>query len=237
MSNVDKVQSTQAKRSGRTLADEIYEILLNDILTGVLTPGMRLSPTALSKQRNVSSTVIREALTRLVAAGLVQSQSQQGFAVTSISAEDLEDLTNMRKLVDCEGLRLSIKKGGLGWQSQVLAAHHTLANTPDTQKGQKIPSEEYQLAHAAFHESLVAGCGSPRLIAQSKALYTASILYRRISRPLNKASRASVEEHKAIMDAALSGDETLATDLLAQHYERTLDILMHSDLLEKTSGV
>jgi DNA-binding GntR family transcriptional regulator len=224
----------RAGRQGRTIADEIYETLHQRILTGGYLPGKRLSPTTLSSELGVSSTVIREALTRLVADGLVQSQSQLGFAVVSMTEADLRDLALMRILIDGEGLRRSMRVGGVAWQSRVVAAHHLLANTPARlPDGSVIASEAHQEAHADFHHALISGCGSPRLISQSRTLYAASELYRRLSRPLNSGKRANAVEHRVILEAVLKGDENLAVEKLQEHYERTIEILIASNVVDK----
>lgn len=222
----------RSARHGWTIADEIYEILRKRILTGTYLPGDRLRPGHLAAEAGVSSTVLREALMRLVAEGLVQSQSQQGFAVVSMAEDELRDLMSMRILVDSEGLRRSIRDGGILWQSRVVAAHHLLANTDvrdgDELAGAAVPHQE---AHTDFHHALISGCGSPRIISVSKNLYMASELYRRLSRPLSRGKRQNGAEHKAIMDAALAGDEQTAVTRLEEHYLKTVEILVGSHML------
>jgi len=225
----------RAGRKGRTIADELYEDFRQRIISGAFLPGNRLSPGALASAHGVSSTVVREALMRLVSDGLVQSQSQQGFAVVSMTEEDLKDLTRMRILIDSEGLRQSIRNGGLAWQSRVLAAHHMLANTPARlPDGSGMPSDAHQQAHTAFHEALVSGSGSSRLQALSRTLYASSELYRRLSRQLNTGrQRDNATEHRQIMEAALAGDEDLAVAHLTAHFQHTIDILTKSGVVEK----
>lgn len=220
-------------RRGRTLADDVYDLIRKDILTGLFLPGVRLSPPILAEKHDVSSTVVREALTRLVADGLVRAQSQQGFAVTSLTAAELQDLGDMRILIDCEALRRSIWAGDLRWKSRVVAAHYILANTPDRIPGEgNIAGEEHQRAHAAFHEALVSGASSPRLISQSKTLYAASELYRRLSRPLTGGKRCNADEHRLIMEAATAGDVELAVARLRAHYQLTIQMLLESRLFD-----
>lgn len=57
----------------RTLADEVYANLKQAIKSGEMRPGSRLSPAVLASQYNVSSTVVREALTRLTSEQLARS--------------------------------------------------------------------------------------------------------------------------------------------------------------------
>lgn len=235
---VKKVNQGGARttRHGWTIADEVFATLRKRILTGAYLPGDRLRPSQLSTEQGASSTVIREALMRLVAVGLVQSQPQQGFAVITMEENELRDLTAMRILIESEGLRGSIRRGGVLWQSRVVAAHHVLVNTNEATRGKfDGAGVARQDAHTDFHHALVSGCGSQRLITMSKTLYGASELYRRLSRPLDTGVRDCGVEHQAIMDAALLGDEQLAVAKLEEHYNHTVEVLVNSHMLRAKS--
>src|ERR1700744_430157 len=116
-------------RSGSTRVDEVYCLIRRDILSGQFPPGSRLATMLLLQQRyDVSNGLLREILPRLVAEGLAVAKPQRGFWVIDISREDLRHLTDARVLIETTVLRQSIQVGDLGWESGVLAAHHTLAS-------------------------------------------------------------------------------------------------------------
>src|SRR4051812_12034189 len=79
-------------KEGLTLNVRIFDALRTDIVTGKLLPGQRLKALSLAKYYEVSLNVIREALNRLAGEKLVEVEPQQGFAVRTLSSEDLEDL-------------------------------------------------------------------------------------------------------------------------------------------------
>src|SRR5881227_3354643 len=85
----------------RSLTSAVQERLRSDILSTQLLPGQKLHIAGLAKQFSVSLAAVREALSRLVADGLVQASDQRGFRVSPVSA-DLRDVTQTR--VDIEGL-------------------------------------------------------------------------------------------------------------------------------------
>jgi DNA-binding GntR family transcriptional regulator len=78
--------------------------LREDILGGVLQQGERLRLVDLGARFGVSQSVVREALTRLTAQGLVRSEPQVGFQVMPISEADLGDLTAVR--IEIESLTI-----------------------------------------------------------------------------------------------------------------------------------
>ena len=103
----------------RSLTSAVQERLRADILATRLLPGQKPHIAGLAKQFSVSLAAVREALSRLVADGLVQASDQRGFRVSPVSPADLEDVTQTR--VDIEGLALrrSIEHGDREWLGSV----------------------------------------------------------------------------------------------------------------------
>src|SRR5438270_5864488 len=99
------------RTAARSLTERIYACLRADILAGRFEPGQRLRPTELAGINGVSLNVVREALNRLAGERLVRASPQQGFAVVTLTAEDLADLTDVRELVEATALRRSIERG------------------------------------------------------------------------------------------------------------------------------
>src|SRR5437868_11069585 len=80
----------------RSLTSAVLERLRADILSTKLVPGQKLHIAGLAKQFSVSLTAVREALSRLVADGLVQASDQRGLRVSPVSSADLEYVTRTR---------------------------------------------------------------------------------------------------------------------------------------------
>ena len=99
----------------RTLTSAVLERLRADILSTKLVPGQKLHIAGLAKQFSVSLTAVREALSRLVADGLVQASDQRGFRVSPVSSADLEDVTRTRIDIESLALRRSIERGDQAW--------------------------------------------------------------------------------------------------------------------------
>ena len=210
----------QATRSG-----EVYEALRADILNSRFEPGSKLKIANLGTRFGVSLSVVREALTRLGAQGLVAANPQRGFSVIELSINDLDDLTNTRMQIESMAVRDSVAHGGVPWEGQVLSALHQLERT-ELYSGPDCVNLEWLDAHRAYHQALVAGGCSPRLRSIANALRDNAELYRMWSRTwAHDVDRDLAAEHRAIMTAALSGDEQAAVAALSQHIARTSDAL------------
>ena len=103
---------------------DIYEGLRLRVTSGGLTPNTKLKPSVLRHDYNCSASTIREALFRLSTVGLVSFQEQRGFRVPIPTDQAQHELTHLRILLECEGACLSIRQGGIDWESRLTAAHH-----------------------------------------------------------------------------------------------------------------
>lgn len=110
--------------------ETVYQHMRVRLVTGQLRPGEKLKISQISQDMNVSTGVLREALTRLSAENLVVATPQRGFSVAPMSAAELMDITRVR--IDIEGLciRRSLSLGDIEWESAVVGAYHRLMHTP-----------------------------------------------------------------------------------------------------------
>ena len=192
-------------------------------MTGRVLPGTKLRFAELTERYDCSTSVVREGLTRLAEQGLVQAEPQHGFHVTSLSLDDLEDLTTARCELEGLVLRISIEHGDIAWESELVAAHHALDRTAmETEGDPVLMTDEWTQAHARFHGALLAACPNQRLRNMALSLRDAAELYRRWSQPIGHDEHRDVRgEHRALVDAALRGDAIEAVRLLEEHLRRT----------------
>ena len=201
-----------------------------DILGGRLHPGERLRFAQLFENYGASLGVVREAVSRLAAQGLVSAVAQQGARVVSISRDDLVQLTQARVCVETFAVQLAIAEGDLAWESELVAAHHSMERTPMLAPGEPAQlSEAWATAHAVFHEKLLAGTANRRLRDIAANLRDAAEIYRRWSvSEVRGPARDVAAEHRAILDATLRRDADLAASLLQRHFELTTQLLLDS---------
>ena len=86
----------------RTLIEQAYRQLRDDIIEGRLAPGEKLRVEHLRRHYAVGAGTLREAITRLVSDALVEAEGQRGFRVAPVALDDLEDLTRLRLHIEIE---------------------------------------------------------------------------------------------------------------------------------------
>jgi DNA-binding GntR family transcriptional regulator len=170
---------------------------------------------------------VREALSRLVADGLVQASDQRGFRVSPVSPADLRDVTQTR--IDIEGLALrrSIERGDQEWLSSVERSFTALCAVPYTYPDDPTHHyEEWVVRHCVFHRTLVNACGSQWLLGFRDVLHEQSERYRRLSiRRDTEKSRNVEAEHAAIVHAVLKRDADAAVAALSTHFQTTMHLV------------
>ena len=217
-----------------TQADQAYEALLAEILDCRLAPGAKITISDVAIRLRFSPGAIREALSRLAAEKWTVATAQKGYSVTTVSADELRDLTRTRITIEQLCLRSAIANGDVEWETSAVAAYHRLHRVPMV-----LPEVASRLnpawvtAHTTFHAALVAGCDSPWMLNLRTMLYAQSERYRYLSFALAKENRDVDAEHERILKTCLDRDADSACALIEDHLKRTSQILLTSPLLER----
>lgn len=88
------------------LSDGLVRTVRTMIVDGRLRAGQRINEVHLAAALKVSRTPLREALSRLVAEEAVEAVPRRGYFVKPLSVAELEQLYDIRPLLDPEALRL-----------------------------------------------------------------------------------------------------------------------------------
>ncbi|MFZ5691682.1 MAG: GntR family transcriptional regulator [Pseudomonadota bacterium] len=210
----------------RSEAERAYQVLRRELLNGEWLPNERLRPHALQQRFALGLTPIREALMRLAVDGLVQGESQRGFRARGVSAEEWHDLMSVRRDLERACLERAIARGGPDWESRIAEAMAQLARTPlPKSASDRKAAELWEVRHRNFHFALVSACDSPWRLRFWNTLTDHSERYRKLRLLRRKETAAKVRDavgdHQAIMDAVLSRDTALATQVMDTHLATT----------------
>jgi GntR family transcriptional regulator, carbon starvation induced regulator len=214
-----------------TRTDWAEQIIRGEILTARLRPGDRLKIGSLvARYEGLSPTPVREALSRLAGAGLVDYLPQRGVRVAEGSKEDLIDVYQNRILLETRALRQSMAAGHEAIADSARQAFAELEQaslaTGDAQSGELSTADlmRWEDAHRKFHFSLISQCGSPWLLRLVNVLYENSIRYRYLTLEWEPVSmRNALSEHRRILAAVLSGDVDHSVTMLTDHMRLTIE--------------
>lgn len=197
-----------------SIADQIFEQLEKDILSGRYARGEILSEVSLAKQLGVSRTPVREAIRRLEQENILQ-ETGRGLLVVGISQEDMMDMYEIR--LQIEGL--AARRAAARITDAELSA---MRETLDLQrfyveKGAESNSDQIKNLDSQFHEQLYQSSGSKAFCDTLLSLHKKITKFRRAS--VSKRSRAmqSIEEHETIYEALAKHDPEAAANAVREH--------------------
>ncbi|EWY37383.1 GntR family transcriptional regulator [Skermanella stibiiresistens SB22] len=196
----------------RTRADEIREAIADDIMSGLIFPGVRLDEQELADRFGVSRTPVREALKQLSATGLIMLRAHKGAVVTPMTIGVLSELFEALAELEAGCARLAAEKMTGAERRALEEVHREVGDL--VRRGDP---DRYHLANIRFHDMIYEG-GHNGFLAE-----TTVALRRRLSpfsraqfRNLGRMAR-SFAEHDQIVTAIVRGDGDGAFHTMRAH--------------------
>ncbi len=206
----------------QTVGVSTYERIRTDIIFGRLAPDSKLKLDSMKSAYEASIPTLRETLNRLASEGFVEAKEQRGFFVAPVSRTDLKEIAELRILLECTALRLSVENGDTEWEGQVVSAHHKLQRMEQKMReGDESEKELWKRYDSEFHQSLIAACGSQNLLQLHATVYDKYLRYQ--MQVLTYRGDEAADEHSSIFEAAIDRKADEAEMHLRIHIRKGLD--------------
>ena len=203
-----------AKRTITTIREQVYQILRDDICQGVYAPGTRLQEVDLAENLNVSRSPVREALRQLAADGLLLEIPNKGVYVKEFSARDIEEIYELRVMLESYGILHSAGHITSGRRDRLLGLLSDMENF--LQKGDL---QAYTTADEKLHNHIV-HLGDNSLINDTyDRVRSMNQQFRILSLMDEQRFRESMDEHREIVTALVTGDPERADGINRHHLE------------------
>lgn len=206
------------KSEDDTVVEMLASAIRRDISFGVLRPDQKLKLTDLRQSYGGSNHSMRETLRILTSEGVVEATNQRGFRVTSATEDDLRDILLVRLEVEKLGLKRSLARGDVAWESRVIAALHAVSRADRLvqEKPDDTTALQWDEACRDLSMALISASGSPRLTDMAAQFYGQSRRFRlallREGR-IDFASRAA--RRTQLQQAIIAREEAQALKVLA----------------------
>jgi DNA-binding GntR family transcriptional regulator len=204
----------------RTLADRAYAAIQSAILDGSLRPGDRLRIEDLSATLHISPTPIREALSRLEAAGLAEYVAHRGSRVSEVSASEFRELYELRFILE----PLAVSKAAERFNSETARSARGHLERMQAALGNGSLHEAWE-AHTAFHFTLYQAAGSRWLDRLITPLWDSCRRYGWQQNNLRSNPLQNKLEHEKILNACVGHDPKAAALELYNHTARNANII------------
>lgn len=195
------------------VSQRIVRALREEILNGVLAPGLQIRQEAMAEQFGVSRVPVREALRQLEAEGLVSSELHRGAFVSSRSLEEIDEMLDIRIALEVRALKLALPNitADVVARAKKILAVYDRSDDP----------QEWRDLNIAFHMTLYGPCNRPRML---KMIEDAVLTNHRFVGAQISATVGRVDpqrEHHQLLQACAAGELRKALQLLEGHIEHT----------------
>ena len=184
---------------------EAYNHIRESIMSNALAPDEPISELAFSKALNISRTPIREALRELESEGLVVSYPSRGCFVASFSPYDIEEVYELRVLLEVWALERSLYR-----------ITNDEASELEAQFNKGFEENDWDALHRAdraLHGLIIEKAGSKRLLER----------IRRISARSQDRRVRSYKEHLELIACIKRTDIQKSREVLTKHLRSVSD--------------
>lgn len=210
--------SLRISRRSTTLRQQVLEVLRRAIIDAHFKPGERLVERQLCELTGVSRTSVREALRHLESEGLVQNIPNKGPSVAKVTAEEAQQIYEIREALEGLAGRLFAERATVKQVSQLQEALTKLKAAFACGETRRIVAEA-----TMFYDVLLEGCGNNMIRDMIRSLQARVVFLRSTSMSHPGRAPGSFGEMTVIVEAICRRDADAAESACKQHVRQARD--------------
>jgi DNA-binding GntR family transcriptional regulator len=219
-------RSKTPPKNGISVRERTYNILKSEILSGRFSPGERLAEEHLADEMGVSRTPVREALHKLEHDGLIEPMGGRGFGIPRDSREEIEDLFDIRTVLEGYTLKLICERIT---DEQISMLEVIVAKADDALRRKRI-DEVFQW-NTQFHDTL------HNLVADKRRFHSMIVnmrkyvlRYRKDTLQYLGAAKRASDGHRQILLALTLKDPELCERVMRIHIRQSKEDALQTNL-------
>jgi DNA-binding GntR family transcriptional regulator len=210
-------ETARTARAGDKRLPAIVSAMQHDIVFGRLKPRERLVEEELSERFAVGRHVIRAALEELDRAGLVQRRQNRGAVVSDYSAEEVDELYDIRTILQQQAARRILLPA-----SPDLIRQLREVNDVYVRCGTAGDLDAASVANDTFHRIIFGACRNRQLAELIQQYWTKTAAIHCYAIANTALAEQSRREHFQIIAAMESGDRAAFESLCVLHMQPAL---------------
>ncbi len=199
-----------------TLAGQVYARLKAELHDFRWVPGDRFSEAEVGARLGVSRTPVREALFRLRNEGFLEVESKTGWFVKPIDFDKLEQLYDLRIVLESASLARLVQRSDEPPQLQALKAFWLVPAAERLADGRRVGAMD-----ELFHAQLVAAAGNAEMARVHQDVTERIRIVRQLDFTRGDRIEATYVEHGKILRAVMQRKADQAQLLLKSHIEQS----------------
>jgi DNA-binding GntR family transcriptional regulator len=219
-------RSKKPPKNGISVREKTYESLKAGIFSGRFSPGDRLAEEHLAEEMGVSRTPVREALHKLEQDGLIEPMGGRGFCIPRDSREEIEDLFELRTVLEGYTLKIICEKITDG---QIAMLEGIVNKADDALRRKRI--EEVFDWNTQFHDTL------HDLVADKRRFHSLIVnmrkyvlRYRKDTLQYLGAAKKTIDGHRQILLALNLKDPELCERVMRIHVRQSKEDALQTNL-------
>ena len=209
--------------SYQPLREVVCETLRDAIRKGVLKPGERLMEIQLAEELGVSRTPVREAIRKLELEGYVIMMPRRGTYVANLSIRDVNEVFEIRTSLDSLASGLAAERITDEELERLQRLLVLIGGYIETNNMDKIVETDTE-----FHDLLYQASRNTRLVGIIFNLREQLTRFRATSMSFPGRLKATLEEHRRIVEAIAQGDVKEAQLAAEDHMEKSEQTVLKS---------
>jgi DNA-binding GntR family transcriptional regulator len=206
----------------RNASSAATELIRQAIIDGRLPPGRRLKEEELARELGISRTPVREALLMLHAEGLVDAAPNRGAAVRSHSVKDLDDLYQLRAVLEGYATRRAATR----LSDETIGGLRASCERFDGLLDALAEMTDLVQENLLFHQTILDHAGSERLTSMVRQVIELPLVYRSYVWYSPEQQRISAHYHRQIVRALEQRDADRAELIMKEHVFEARDLLL-----------
>ena len=198
-------------------ADAAYAVIRGRILDGTFAPGARLTEADRVEFCGVRRTPVREALRRLAAEDFVRIQRNQGAEVKTWSDDDLDDLFDLRALLEGHAAAAAARQISPQQLQRIGGAIAEMDAVLASTAPQAEQVAQFLRLNRIVHETVWEAAGSGRLQSMLGRLVEQALIAHTARHYSLARVAQSHHHHQELLDALTAGDAVWAEALMRGH--------------------
>ncbi len=208
------------KNQVSSLEEQVFIQLEEDIISGFYAKGENITELGVCTRLGVSRTPVRGALHRLAEEGLVDIAPNRGAVVVGVTEDDLADTYKIRMRLEGLASRMATERLNEEIKAELI---HTVELSEFYVMKKDV--ERFKELDTEFHRLIFRASGNRMLSKILGELHRNVRAYRKKSLSVPGRLESSLNEHREILSAMLSGDADAADRLTSRHIERAMENL------------
>ena len=206
------------------ITDKAFQDIREALINGDLRPNQRLIESDIAKTLGISRYPVHIALERLEATGYVYRPSGRGFIVSSVTAQRIRNLFEIREAIEAMAIGLACR---YATKEQIKKADEYHKESLKVLPKNYSEASSFITLNVAFYSEILAACDNTHLLSLIRIYSMDQMIYAKLTKTFNARDWQTVySQHERIMDAVRHRNVNRAEKAVRRHVRTEMGIAL-----------